>query len=204
MDGLNPSFSLAVPERWYVRDDDAWGWQSSTASQVHERLACRPDLRAAAPVLRQVVMDSWKDAESQGALAAATLWEPSDDGRGATAATLVVVAAERARPDDDAAEIAGLVAVLGEPWETDLAPRRVSAVELPVGPAVRLRRLTRTNGAGPGEGELVVDTVQHWVPVRGGRTILVLAGSTPCLDVADELAEAFDAIAATLRFDTQR
>jgi len=203
VDGLNPSFSLAVPERWYVRDADTREWESSTASQMDERLACRPDLLAAASTLRRVVMDSWKDAESQGALAAATLWEPSDDGRGATAATLVV-AAERARPDDGAAEIAGLVAALGEPSESDLAPRRVSAVELPVGPAVRLRRLTRTTGAGPGEGELVVDTVQHWVPVPGGRTIVVLAGSTPCLDVADELAEAFDAIAATLRFDTHR
>jgi hypothetical protein len=41
------------------------------------------------------------------------------------------------------------------------------------------------------------------VPVPGRRTILVLVGSTPCLDVADELAETFDAIAATLNFDAQ-
>jgi hypothetical protein len=150
-----------------------------------------------------VITDSWLDAELQGALAAATLWEPSEDGRGATAATLVVVAAGRIEPEDDVAEIARLLEILGPGSATDMAPRQVSPVELPAGKAVRLRRLTRTDGAEPGEGELVVDTVQHWVPVPGGSAILVLVGSTPCLDVADELAATFDAIADTVTFEPE-
>jgi len=203
VDGLSWNFSLAVPKRWYVRDEDAWGREASTARAVEERLIERPDLVPAAPLLRQLLIGSWRDAELQGAVAAATLWEPSDDGSGATAATLVVVTAERGAPQDEGAEIAGLLQLLGEPSDSDLAPREVSAVRLPAAAAVRLRRLTRTDGAGPGEAELAVDTVQHWVPVPRGSAILVLVGSTPCLDVADELAVTFDAMAATLRFDAE-
>ena len=200
MEQLTWSFSLAVPDRWYVRDDDPRGSEASIARQVEDRLALRPDRAVAAPVLLQLLMDSWHDAEHQGAVAAATLWEPSDDGSGAAAATLIAVMAQRAEPDDDAAEITGLLELLGAASDFDLAPRSVCTVELRAGRAVRLRRLTRTEGAEPGEANLVVDTVQHWVPVPGGEAILVLVGSTPCLDVADELAAIFDAIAGTLEF----
>jgi len=201
VDGLNWNFSLAVPDRWYVRDEASWATEATTARAVQERLVRRPDLAPVGPVLCQLLMDSCRDAGLHGAVAAATLWEPSGHGSGATAATLVVVAAERAQPEDDAAEVARLLQVLREGSDSDLAPREVSAVQLPAGDAVRLRRLTCTDGAGPGEAELVIDTVQHWVPVPGGSAILVLVGSTPCLDVADELAETFDAIAETLAFD---
>lgn len=201
MDSLSWSFNLAVPARWYVRDEDPWAMEATTAKEIDDRLAQRPDLTPVAPLLRQVLMDSWKDAELHSAVVAATLWDPSADGSGATAATLVVVTAERAVPDDDPAEIAGLLRTLGEASDTDLAPRQLDAVELPAGPAVRLRRLTRTDGAEPGEAELVVDTVQHWVPIPGAGIILVLVGSTPCFDVAEELAATFDAIAETLAFE---
>jgi hypothetical protein len=194
---------VAVPDRWYIRDEDPWGREASTVRAVADRIAGRPDLASVGSILRRLLMDSWRDAELQGAVAAATLWETSEDGSGATAATLVVVVAERAQPDDDAAEIAALLDVLRTDSETDLAPRQVSAVDLPAGQAVRLRRLTRTDGAEAGEGELVVDTVQHWVPVPGGSAILVLVGSTPCLDVADELAATFDAIADTVTFEPE-
>jgi hypothetical protein len=200
MDALTWNFTVAVPDRWYVRDEDPRERETSATRAVDARLSGRPDLAPVAPVLRRLLMDSWQDAELQGALAAATLWEPSDDGSGATAATLVVLAAHRREPEDDDAEIAGLLEILGADSEIDLAPRQVGAVELPVGRAVRLRRLTRTDCAEPGEGELVVDTVQHWVLVGGGPAILVLVGSTPCLDMADELAATFDAIAETLTF----
>ena len=203
MDQLTWSFSVAVPDRWYVRDEDPWGREASTARAVEDRIAGRPDLAPVEPVLRRLLMDSWQDAELQGALAAATLWEPSDDGSGATAATLVVVAAERTEPEDDDAEIAGLLDLLGANSETDLASRQATVVDLPAGQAIRLRQLTRTDGAQAGEAELVVDTVQHWVPVPGRRAILVLVGSTPCLDVAEELAATFDAIAGSLVFEKQ-
>jgi hypothetical protein len=200
---LTWNFTLAVPDSWYVRDEGPVGEPTSTAGAVEAWIAERPDMAPALPIVRQLLMDSWRDAELQGAVASATLWEPSDDGSGAKAATLVVVAAERTEPEDATAEIAGLLDVLGADSATDLVPREVSVVELPAGQAVRLRRLTCTDGAGPGEAELVVDTVQHWVPVPGRSIVVVLVGSTPCLDVADELAATFDVIADTLTFQPE-
>jgi hypothetical protein len=72
--------------------------------------------------------------------------------------------------------------------------------DLPAGRAVRLRTLTRTDeGVGHGD-EVLVDLVQHWVPVPGHAAMVVLSGTTPCLDVADDLAAVFDRMAETLRF----
>ena len=75
-------------------------------------------------------------------------------------------------------------------------------MDLPAGRAVRLARLARTDGAEPGESEVAVEMVQHWLPVPGETTMIVLAGSTPCLHVAEELAEAFDTIARSVGFRT--
>src|SRR5947209_1718958 len=122
MDALISNFTMAVPDGWYVRDKDPSGWEASTGRTVRERIAGRPDLAPAGAILRHLLMDSWQDADQQGAIAAATLWEPSEDGTGATAATLVVLAADRAEPEDDDAEIAGLLDILGVSSETDLAP----------------------------------------------------------------------------------
>ena len=65
---------------------------------------------------------------------------------------------------------------------------------------VRLCRLARTDGAEPGETEVVVEMVQHWLPVPGDGTMVVLAGSSPCLHAADELGRAFNAIAQSVEF----
>ena len=60
--------------------------------------------------------------------------------------------------------------------------------------------MTRTGDADPGQPEMAVDMVQHWIPVPGGTETVILAAETPCVAVADDLAEAFDAIAASLEF----
>ena len=80
--------------------------------------------------------------------------------------------------------------------ELDVRPRQAAAVELPAGPAVRVRCLRRS---GP-DDDLLVDVVEHWVPVPGQQDLLLLRGSTPCLDLGDELAAVFDRIAGTLGF----
>ena len=72
-------------------------------------------------------------------------------------------------------------------------------VDLPAGGAVRIRALRRS-GSGDDDTDLLVDVVEHWIPVPGTTDVLVLQGSTPCLDIADELAEVFDRIAGTLEF----
>ena len=131
-------------------------------------------------------------------MAAAALVEPAPDA--ALVASLVIVEAERDHPGDEEAEIAALVDLLQPDSPFDIRPRTVEAVDLPAGRAVRLCRLARTDGAEPGETEVAVEMVQHWLPVAGEGAMIVLAGSTPCLHVADELATAFDTIARSMAF----
>ena len=79
--------------------------------------------------------------------------------------------------------------------------RTVEIVELPAGRAVRLGRLARTDGAEPGKSEVAVAMVQHWLPVAGAAVTAVLAGTTPCLHIADELADVFDSIARSVEVE---
>jgi len=114
------------------------------------------------------------------------------------AARLFVLASDRKVPGDEPAEIAALLEILTSPSPNDLGPRQCVIVDLPAGRAVRLHRLTRTGDGDPGEPEMAVDMVQHWIPVPGGTETLVLAAETPCVAVAEELGEVFDGIAGSL------
>jgi hypothetical protein len=71
--------------------------------------------------------------------------------------------------------------------------------ELPVGPAVRVRRRQSVPldvGAGPSDVEIV-----QWYALNGsGRRLALLTFSTPNVGLADQFGEVFDLIAATLRW----
>ena len=186
------AFHIRVPEAWYRWDPDEEA--DSTARQVDERIAQQPELRPVREMLLRLLMGCWHDAAGRRAVAAAALWEPAP--LAAVTATLLVMEAERAAPGDDRAEIAGILDSLSGDSPFDVQPAELAPVDLPAGQAVRLRRVACTDAATPGEPDVLVDMVQHWIPVPGGTEILVLAGSTPCLAVADDLAQTFDAIAA--------
>lgn len=194
MDGMSVAFQVRVPDTWYQWDpaDET----ASTARQVDERIARQPELRPARQTLIRLLTDCWRDAARQGAVAAAALWEAAP--LAAVTATLLVMVAEHAAPGDDCKDIAGLLDSLSGDSPFDVRPADLEPIDLPVGPTVRLRRLARTDAATPGEPDVIVDMVQHWIPVPGGTKILVLAGSTPCLAIADDLARTLDAMAATL------
>jgi hypothetical protein len=185
---------LALPPHWYRWDPE--NAVESSARDIDAFLAEHPEFGAARPALLRLLLDSWADAADQGALAAALLWQPAPGA--ALAARLFVLASERKVPGDEPAEIAALLDALSTPSPNDLGPRECGPVDLSAGRAVRLRRLTRTGDAEPGEPEMAVDMVQHWVPVPGGPETVVLAGETPCVAVADDLAAVFDAIAESL------
>jgi hypothetical protein len=191
---MSLAFHLRVPETWYRWDPDDEA--ASTTRQVDERVAGQPELRPARQTLMRLLMECWRDAGRQGAVAAAALWEPAP--LAAVTATLLVLETERAAPGDDDGEIAGLLDSLSDESPFDIRPAELERIDLPAGRAVKVRRLARTDAATPDEPDIIVDMVQHWIPVPGGTEILVLAGSTPCLAVADDLARTFDAIAATV------
>jgi hypothetical protein len=198
VDGLATGLTFAVPESWYRWDPD--DPVAAASRDIDARIAGWPELAPVRQMLLRLLIDIWDDAADQEAVAAAALVEPAPDA--ALVASLVVVEARRDHPDDEDAEIAALLDLLRGDSPFDIRPRTVDSVDLPAGRAVRLVRLARTDGAEPGETEVAVEMVQHWLPVPGEGTMVVLAGSTPCLHVADELGEAFDTIARSVEFPT--
>ena len=185
---------LVLPPRWYRWDPE--NEVASTTRDIDVFLAGHPEFAAARAALLRLVLETWADAADEGALAAAMLWQPAPGA--ALAARLFVLTSERKVPGDEPAEIAALLDVLSAPSPYDLRLRECGPVDLPAGRAVRLRRLTRTGDADPGEPEMAVDMVQHWIPVPGGAETVILAAETPCVAVADGLAGVFDAIAVSL------
>jgi hypothetical protein len=191
---MSVGLRLVLPPQWYRWDPE--NEAASTDRDIDVFLAGYPEFAAARPALLRLVLDTWADAAQEGALAAAMLWQPAPGA--ALAARLFVLASERKVPGDEPAEIAALLEVLSAPSPNDLAPWDCRPVDLPAGRAVRLRRLTRTGDADPGEPEMAVDMVQHWIPVPGGSETVILAAETPCVAVGDDLAGVFDSIAASL------
>ncbi len=94
--------------------------------------------------------------------------------------------------------IVDLVAALERPTETDVGGRDVDIVELPAGRAVRLRWMTETD-SDPEGNAAILDGVQYWLAVPGTEVVLVLSGSTPTMVAGDDLVEAVDVIAQSLR-----
>jgi hypothetical protein len=198
MDDLTWDFNLLVPQAWYVYDPDPDRWVESTAREVDERIRHRPALAPVRQWLIDLLVGFWRDAHAFDALTAATLYEPGEPA--ALAANLTVVFGRRQAPGSVTAEIDTLLASLTAAKGNDVGQRDIVTVDLPAGRAVRLRALTRTDEGGGEPDEVLIDLVQHWVPVPGHRAMIVLSGTTPCLDLADDLAAVFDGIAESLEF----
>jgi hypothetical protein len=75
-----------------------------------------------------------------------------------------------------------------------------TAVDLPVGRAVRLRARARAVIAASSGEEPPVDAVRYYVPLPHWDRLLVLAFSTPSLSAADAFSELFDLLALTARW----
>jgi hypothetical protein len=73
-------------------------------------------------------------------------------------------------------------------------------VELPAGPAVRLRRRTDSGLAGTGGETAQAAETQYFVPVPATDRMLVLTFATPNLGFRSEFEELFDRMAETLQW----
>jgi hypothetical protein len=136
-------------------------------------------------------------ARARGAVAAAALIGWLESGIAVLGEWLAI--AQRGSGSGVDAALVGLCGDLGRRRDGDITDRQVSVVDLPAGPAVRLRVVGDLVG-GTGEAT-AVDSVQHWIPVphEAGHDVLILAAGTPTLAAADPFAAAVDRIAGSLR-----
>jgi hypothetical protein len=160
VDGVTTGLTFDVPTLWYRWDPDDAVFAAS--KDLDARIEKRPALAPVRQTLLRLLIDFWADAANQQAVAAAALVEPAPDA--ALVGSVVVVEAERDHPGDEEAEIAALLDLLRADGPFDIRPRTVETVDLPAGRAVRLGRLARTDGADPGETEVVVEMVSTGFP----------------------------------------
>lgn len=191
-------YELSTPEVFVHLDPEVEGSElrSVATRLVDQRAAVDPLIARRRRAWVKYVVRLWEDARSQHALDAYAMVY---DAEGLPAeAVLLVLGSEREHPDDLDAEIRSLETALAVMHEGEVRDPDVSVVDLPDGPAVRVRVLAENS---PGKRRsLLIDGVSYWVPVPGQPDILLLSFSTPVLVLADVLAEIADDIARSLRF----
>jgi hypothetical protein len=198
---LTGALDLTVPDGWFVLDADPATRRAAIAADVEAWAAGQPERTANRDDLVEILLGFGQEADDKGALFAAVRWEPG--AYGPTAANLMVLHAARNAPHDVEAEIAALVEGLGRPGAADYGPRDVSEVKLPLGPAVRLRLLaTAEADVDQGEPALILDATQVWIPLPDRPAMVVVSGSTPCLDAGNAVADVVDTVAGSLRIAT--
>lgn len=191
--GASWTFRLPVPPPgdWFALDLNPRTRAGSTR-ELFERAAAADDRVSADPEEFAAVIDRLaRDAARRGALVAYSRWWPGT-GR-APHSMLCVVTAN----DNGASQLADRLAAARE---TDLSPHAVEPVQLPAGPALRLR-VYATGGPTEDHGAVVVDTVQYWLPLTGTGRILIIAAATSRIDDGDDLASLIDALADGLVVD---
>jgi hypothetical protein len=188
-----PSFSVAIPEAWFVPDLDTADAEGAAAALVDDRLADRADLRRWRQPMVETLTTFIEESNEREATDAA-LFLDVVDGLPLTASIQVMIASGR---PDAAGE--GERGCDGERAPGDVRDRRVRSVTLPGGPATRIA-CARESVADDGAPGLIVEYVEHWFPVPGRERSVLVLGETPHLAFAGEIAAAFDRIAATFRF----
>ena len=188
-------FTVVIPKGWYIREPDLSLRSQSINEFADGLIAEDPDLAPQRAEMIERYQTFSADADEKFAIIAAMLWEPNDEIP--VAADLRIHEAEREIVDDLEAELARIQRMLEQTEQGDLGPREVEIVELPAGPAVRIRLLSQTDPDVDGS-TIALDVVQYWLPVPDQADIVLLAGFTPNLVSADEIIGVFDEIAATL------
>jgi hypothetical protein len=150
-----------------------------------------------------LALDSAMDDPVLGALAehyaaagcqlAAVAWDPD----GAQQPHAVLQVSLTPWQPSGADPLAALAGELAADRPGDVGPRTVSRVDLPAGPAVRVRVIA-DGGADAARRQVVSDVVQYWLPLPERGLAVVAATSTAILTDGDALADLLDALVPSL------
>ncbi len=183
--------TLRLPETWVAVMPDM------TDADLDEQVDARRLDAPLAATLKDKLRMLREDLDHRSALYGALTWQP-DEVDGVFSANVLVFAAPRSAaglPVDP--EIRTLADRLPTERSGDVTPPDVAEVELPAGPAVRVRVLTETSPDDDG-ATMVLDCVQYWLPLADHAENVIFSFSTPNLALGDQFAEMFDRIAQTI------
>jgi len=196
------SYKLRFPGSWWHLDLDPSTRDASIRRRIEEQAKDAPDLsREQLDRLIRSTRNVARNAYAQGALEASGMLRVLSSKVVLSATTVLL---RISVPEGQSEDLADLVLSAATQLGTDaegsgLPPGDVELVELPhVGPVGRITRIEDVDH----QGTPVRTAMRHTlVPVPNSRDYLVLASSTPCVDLAEHFYEVFDAIAESLRFE---
>ncbi|MGW7636719.1 hypothetical protein [Streptomyces decoyicus] len=204
-EGAPAGYQLRFPDSWWHLDLDPSTRDASIRRRIESQVKKAPQLsREQVDELIRSTRRTAREAHAQGALRASGMLRILKAGSGPLVLSATTVVLRISVPEDQSEDLADLVVAagvqLGTAAEgTGLPPGEVELVELPqVGAAGRVTRIEDVDY----QGTPVPTAVRHTlIPVPNSRDYLVLASSTPNVDLADQFYEVFDAIAESFRFE---
>ncbi len=194
---LPARFFIATPADWIHADVSVDG--PAAARRLLDSLPVDPGQHALKHQVGHELGRALTTARQQGAVMAA-FWSRSLDGRAIGASLTVAIApfgTASALADDGGVDLDRVMRTVAEAVERGEDGGEVGVIDLPAGPAVRLRKRQAADALGDAHE---TDVVQFFVPIPGRLNLLVMTFSTPTVELADALGELFDAMAASLRW----
>ncbi|MGW0866151.1 hypothetical protein [Streptomyces sp. NPDC002611] len=204
-EGAPAGYTLRFPDSWWQLDLDPSTRDASIRRRIESQVKKAPRLsREQVEELIRSTRRTAREAHARGALRASGMLRILKAGSGPLVLSATTVVLRISVPEGQSEDLADLVVAagvqLGDQAEgTGLPPGEVELVELPhVGAAGRITRIEDVDH----QGTPVPTAVRHTlIPVPNSRDYLVLASSTPNVDLADQFYEVFDAIAESFRFE---
>lgn len=197
---VQPRLRIATPASWLPLDLDPRTREASIARLVAERAEASPETAHLGPELARMLEAATAEAQQRGGVFAA-VYSTESEGRPVGASVVVsLVSAERKLEPPPVGDPRRVLAEgLRERYAGPDADTTV--VELPCGPATRVRRRLRMEvpvGAGAPVAGADVEQVQFFVPLPGATHIALLTFSTPNVGLAEPFGQLFEAMAGTL------
>ncbi|MFE3549688.1 hypothetical protein ACFXN2_13530 [Streptomyces kronopolitis] len=203
--GAPAGYTLRFPDSWWQLDLDPSTRDASIRRRIESEVEQAPQLsREQVDALIRTTRRIAREAHAQGALRASGMLRILRAGSGPLVLSATTVVLRISVPEDESEDLADLVMAAGMQLGTaaegsGLPPGEVELVDLPhVGAVGRISRIEDVDH----HGKPVPTAVRHTlIPVPNSRDYLVLASSTPNVDLADQFYDVFDAIAESFRFE---
>ncbi|WP_433857140.1 hypothetical protein [Streptomyces kronopolitis] len=204
-EGAPAGYTLRFPDSWWHLDLDPGTRDASIRRRIESEVKQAPQLsREQVDALIRSTRRTAREAHAQGALRAAGMLRILRASSGPLVLSATAVVLRMSVPEEQSEDLADLVMAagmqLGTAAEgTGLPPGEVELTELPhVGAVGRISRIEDVDH----QGKPVPTAMRHTlIPVPNSRDYLVLASSTPNVDLAEQFYDVFDAIAESFRFE---
>ena len=212
--GVGARFALRVPETWFEFDVWRATRTGDLARTVDERLRDLPQMRPYRADILRGLRQLAEDAERRGAVYCAAAADRIDDDGMLLASLMVFSTAGMPEPALNTVEaIAAQLTATATAAEADagsngagsstgITPwREVRVIDLDAGRAVRVRGVSAVESA-DGAQSLPVVSMQTLIPIPGTDDVLNVVLTSPLASMAEGLLDLFDAISATLAWES--